>query len=111
MKAGVLAVVRRMIAQKAENKLIGTQVEANVLHNSAISSADCEPVIMEVSPIDSTVGSTAQQRIGDRISPKSLKVRGLLSLNFGTTPPVSRADIYARVIIATQKDVRTGAQV
>jgi len=104
-------VVRRMISSKAENKLIGTQVEANVLHNSAISAADCEPVIMEVQPLDASVGSTAQQRIGDRISPKSLKVRGLLSLNFDTTPPVSRADIYARVIIASQKDVKTGAQV
>lgn len=111
VKAGVLAVVRRMISRKAENKLVGAQVEANVLHNSAISSADCEPVIMEVSPLDAATGSTAQQRIGDKITPKSLKVKGVLSLNFGITPPVSRADIYARVIIATQKDVKTGAQV
>lgn len=50
-------------------------------------------------------------RVGDKISPKSLKVRGLLSLDFGTTPPVSRSDIYARVIIASQKDVKTGAQI
>lgn len=103
--------VRRMLATKAENMLVGAQIEANVLHNSAIGPADCEPVIMEVSPIDSTTGSTAGQRRGDKISPKSLKVRGVLSLNYAGTPPVSRADIYARVIIASQKDVRTGAQV
>jgi len=104
--------VRRILSRNAENKLIGKQVEANVLHNSAISSADCEPVIMEVEQMTTTSGSsTAQLRVGDRITPKALKVKGLLSLNFDVTPPMSRADIYARVIIASQKDVKTGAQV
>ena len=56
MKEGVLAVVRRMIARNTENKYIGSQLELNVTHNSAIGSADCEPVIMEVSPIDSATG-------------------------------------------------------
>lgn len=110
-KAGVMSVVRRLLSKKAENHLVGTQVEANVHHNSAIGPADCEPVIPEISPMNDAAGNTSQLRVGDRITPKSLKVRGLLSLDFGTTPPVSRADIYARVIIATQKDVKTGAQV
>lgn len=91
--------------------MVGTQVEANVLHNSAIGPADCEPLIPEISPMNDAAGNTSQLRVGDKITPKVLKVRGLLSLNFTGTPPVSRADIYARVIIAAQKDVKTGAQI
>lgn len=110
-KAGVMSVVRRLLSKKAENHLVGTQVEANVLHNSAIGPADCQPLIPEIAPMNDAAGNTSQLRVGDRITPKVLKVKGLLSLNFGATPPVSRADIYARVIIATQKDVKTGAQI
>ena len=101
VKAGVLAVVRKMISRDAENKLIGNVVELDVSHNSAIGSADCEPVIMEIQPIDSTVGSTARQRIGDKIKPKSLKVKGVLSFNsayLAGTP-----DIYARVLILSKE--------
>lgn len=109
VKAGVLAVVRKMISRDAENKLIGNIVELDVNHNSAISSADCEPVIMEIQPIDSTAGSTARQRIGDKVKPKSLKVKGVLS--FDSAYLAGTSDIYARVMILSQKDVKTGAQV
>ena len=110
VKAGVLAVVRRMISKKAENKLIGNLVEDEVLHNSAIGAADCEPIIPEIAPLDAAGGSTARQRVGDRITPKYLKVRGVVSLN-QSSPPTGRADLYARVIIAAQKDVKTGAAI
>lgn len=109
VKAGVLAVVRKMISRDAENKLIGNLVELDVNHNSAIGPADCEPVIMEVSPIDAAAGSTARQRIGDKIKPKSLKVKGILS--FDSAYLAGSSDIYARVMILSQKDVKTGAQV
>jgi len=110
-KAGVLAVVRRFLASRTEDSLVGTQIEANTLHNSAIGPADCKVLLPEIEQVQGAGSNTSQERIGEKISPKSLKVKGLLSLNFGTTPPVSRADIYARVIIASQKDVKTGAQV
>ena len=102
--------VRRMISKKAENKLIGNLVEDEVLHNSAIGAADCEPIIPEIAPLDAAGGSTARQRVGDRITPKYLKVRGVVSLN-QSSPPTGRADLYARVIIAAQKDVKTGAAI
>lgn len=102
--------VRRMISKKAENKLIGSLVEDEVGHNSAISAADCEPLVPEIPPVDSASSSTARQRIGDRITPKVLKVKGIVSLNTGS-PPNDRSDIYVRVIIATQKDVKTGAAI
>lgn len=103
--------MRRLLSKKAENHLLGTQVEANVLHNSAISPGDCRPLLPEISPMNDTGGITSQLRVGDKITPKVLKVRGLLSLNYSSTPPVGRSDIYARVIIAQQKDIRTGAQI
>lgn len=91
-----------------ENKRIGIPVEYNVQHNSAIGSADCKSLIMEISPIDSAAGSTASQRMGDRIKPKSLTVKGLVSLQ--TTSPTQK-DIYVRVIIAAQKSIKVGADV
>lgn len=102
--------VRRMISKKAENKLIGNLVEDEVLHNSAIGSADCEPIVPEIAPLDAASGSTARQRVGDRISPKRLTVQGIVSLNL-SSPPNGHSDIYARVIIAAQKDVKTGSAI
>lgn len=99
-----------MISKKAENKLIGNLVEDEVLHNSAIGSADCEPIVPEIAPLDAAGGSTARQRVGDRITPKYLRVDGVVSLN-PSSPPTGRSDIYARVIIAAQKDVKTGAAI
>jgi len=97
-----------MISKKAENKLIGNLVEDEVNHNSAISAADCEPLVPEIAPLDASTGSTARQRVGDRITPKYLKVEGVVSLN---SSAVGRSDIYARIIIAAQKDVKTGAAI
>lgn len=85
-------------------------MEDSVLHNSAIGAADCEPLIPEIPPVDSASGSTARQRIGDRITPKSLTVEGMLSLNT-VHPASSEVDIYVRLIIASQKDVKTGAAI
>lgn len=90
--------------------MIGNLVEDSVLHNSAIGPVDCEPLIPEIPPIDSASGSTSRQRIGDRITPKGLVVNGVLSLN-QSSPPTSRADIYVRLIIASQKDIKTGASI
>jgi len=110
LKAGVLAVVRRMISRKAENKLAGSLVELDVTHNSAIGSADCQPILREIKPLDSAAGNTSCQRIGDRITPKSLTVKGILSVNpeQGTN---DLGDFYARIIIASQKDIKVGSVV
>lgn len=107
LKAGVLAVVRRMIDRNTEEKMAGSLVELNVDHNSPIGSADCQPIVREIRPVDTAAGNTSCQRIGDRIKPKSLKVSGVLSINpeQGTA---QQGDIYARVIIASQKDIKVG---
>lgn len=110
MKAGVLAVVRRMINRSAENKVIGNKVEDGVVHNSPIGSSDCEPIVPEIAPMDSATGSTATQRIGDRVTPKSLTVKGLVSINpeQGTN---SLGDLYVRILILSQKDIKVGARI
>jgi len=108
MRAGVLAVVRRMIAGNNENKVIGYDMERNVFHNSAITTADCIPLIPEISPIDSAVGNTAQQRMGDKIKPKTLTVKGVVAL----VPDVGTIqNILVRVVLLSQKTTKLGSQV
>jgi len=110
-KASVLSVVRKMIAKNTENKRIGFQVETDVNHNSAISGADCEPLIGEIIPLNtSSTQSSTTMRIGDKINPKRLVVKGVVSLrpaNAGTT----QQDLYVRVILASQKSIKVGSQV
>jgi len=96
--------VARAIARAVEDKEIGFEPERDVLHNSAISSADCEPLVGQISQ-----GDTAHTRQGDRIKPKSLRVKGMLSW----TPAGCNTsqNMYVRVIIASQKTVKVGSQV
>lgn len=108
-KQAMTVIAKRVVARNLENKMIGWPVELNVNHNSAISSADCEPLVQQIGVIDSSVGNTAQQRMGDRVRPKSLSVRGVLSLKpqaANTSQP-----ILVRVVIAAQKNIKVGSDV
>lgn len=87
-----------MISKDTENKHIGWVVE-NSLHNSAIASADCYSVINAI-----TEGTGPNQRLGDKIKPLALTVRGVASINPGYNPDTRV--MYARVIIATQKSIK-----
>lgn len=109
-KAGVLAVVRRMIARNLENKFIGWKVEQDVAHNSPIGAADCEPVVGAITPIDSATGNTSQQRMGDRIKPKSLTVKGVITFN-NDQPLNTTQNFLVRVLILAQKNIKNGSTV
>jgi len=98
-----------MIAKDAENKVVGHQVENSVSHNSPIGPADCAFIVPEIDPIDASAGSTAQQRMGDRIKPKSLKVKGVLS--WAPDDCNTLQNIYARVMILSQKDIKVGTTI
>lgn len=98
-----------MIARNLENKLVGWPVELNVQHNRSIGAADCYPLVQEIVPIDSAVGNTSQQRMGDRIKPKSLKVKGVVSYTPDTCNTAQ--NVYVRIIIASQKSIKVGSQV
>lgn len=62
-----------------------------------------------ITPIDSAVGGTAQQRMGDRIKPKSLTVRGVLAL--ASDDLNTNQTIYARIVIASQKNIKVGSAI
>jgi len=106
-KAQTLALVKRMISKDTENKSVGFVVEDAVLHNSAISSADCQPVIGQIPQ-----GTDQFNRIGDRIKPQNLVVRGTLALNGSSiTGGYTQVPLRVRVMILAQKDIKVGAQV
>lgn len=104
MKAQVLSTVRRLLSRDAENKAVGWNVETCVSHNSAISSADCYPLVQQI-----VSGTSAQQRIGDKLKPKSLTVRGVLAL--ANEDLNTSQDIYVRVVIASQKNIKVGSAI
>lgn len=95
--------MKAQIARETENKQVGWVVEQNVQHNSPIGAADCVPLVQQIGS-----GTTAQRRIGDRVKPKSLTVRGVLS--FQGENPTSQ-NIYARVMLLTQKNIKVGSGV
>lgn len=95
-KAQVMQVVKKMINNDVENKDIGWQVEQTT-HNSPIGVADCYPIIQEIAQ-----GNSGQTRIGDRITPKRLVVKGELCCNPAYNPDTK--PMLVRVIIACQKN-------
>lgn len=103
-KAATLQLVRRLINRDSEDKQVAWEPERNVSHNSAIGTADPVPVLGQIKE-----GTDAQQRIGDRIKPKSLVVRGVISIasnKFNTSQ-----NLYARIVIASQKTIKVGSAI
>lgn len=97
-KAQVMKLVRTLISKEAENKEIGWLVE-QTSHNSPIGANDCYSILGAIPE-----SLTGEGRVGDRVKPKSLIVKGVVSLN-----PLFQPDtkpMYVRVIIATEKDIK-----
>jgi len=104
LKEAVTQIVKTQIARNAENKQVGWEVESDVQHNSGIGAADCVPVVQQI-----TQGVTAYQRLGDRVKPKSLRLKGVISWNSDDCNTTQ--NIYARILILSQKNIKTGAAV
>lgn len=85
--------------------MIGNPCEINIQHNSAIGALDCVPIIP---PIPSGTGSW--ERLGDRVQPKSLKLRGVVSLTKGEGY-LGEGDLYVRIMVISQKNLKTATQV
>lgn len=97
------------MGRKTENKAVGWVIEGNVSHNSGITAADCYPLVQDIGQLDVTGGiSSAVQRIGDKIQPKSLRVRGCISVKTGQ---LTAQNLYVRVMILSQKDIKVASQV
>lgn len=101
-KAQVISLMRKMLHQNTENKEVGWRIQANVAHNSGITNADLVPIVPQI--VSGTDGSS---RLGDRVKPLSLIVKGVVSVweNPDTRP------FYVRIIMASQKDVKVGSKV
>lgn len=105
MRQAVRQVAKGVLSRASENKVIGLLVEDGVQHNFPIGSADCEPLLPEISQ-----GPFSNQRVGDRIKPKRLTIHGVCSLN-PLQGWAAQGDIYGRIMILAQKDVKVGSQV
>lgn len=105
LRKAMTVVAKKVLARAAENKVVATLAENDVQHNFTISSADCKPLIPEISQ-----GVLANQRVGDKITPKRLMCKGVVSLN-PQQGWVTQGDIYGRILILSQKDVKVGSQV
>jgi len=98
----VTQIVKRQIAKNAENKTVGFIVENNVLHNAPISDADVVPLLGSIQE-----GTSSLQRIGDRVKPKRLTVRGIIGLNPDYNP--DNKPMIVSVYILSAKDKKTNA--
>jgi len=96
--------MRTMIGKEAENKQRGYNVETGVVHNSAISDADVVPVLGSIPE-----GTASNERLGDRVRPRSLVVRGVLGLNPDNNP--NTKPMIATVMILSCKDKKTNSAV
>lgn len=106
-KAGISQLVKVLLSRRNENKAVGWTLESSVSHNSGIQAADCVPVIQDIGQLDTSTGlNSAVQRIGDRITPKSLKVRGCVSIK---TDQNTTQNLYVRVLILSQKDIKVAS--
>lgn len=103
-KKAVTKIVKSVIARNQENKMIGWLTEENVAHNTAIGAADCVPLVQQIAP-----GVSAQQRVGDRIKPRSLRVKGVVSFQPDTC--TTQQNLYVRIIIASQKNLKVGSEI
>lgn len=103
-KASVVALVKRMLNKDQENKMRCLRIESGVLHNSAIGPADPTCVIPQLSE-----GTASYERIGDRIKPKSLVVRGVISI--APEQPADNRVLYVRLLILAQKNLKSANQV
>lgn len=96
--------MRTMIGKEAENKTRGFNVENGVLHNGPISDADVVPIVGSIPE-----GNASNERLGDRVKPKSLRVRGVIGLNPDYNP--NNKPMIATVYILSCKDKKTNSAV
>jgi len=99
-----MQIVKATLARASENKTVGYNVESNVVHNGPISDADVVPILGSIQS-----GTESNQRIGDRVKPKSLRVRGVIGLNPDYNP--NNKPMIVTVMLLACKDKKTNALV
>lgn len=77
-KAQMVSLVRKMISRSEETKMVAKSIVNNVLFNSGITSST---EVYDVLP-NLTQGDDSWNRLGDKVTVKSLTVRGTVAINF-----------------------------
>lgn len=93
-----------MIGKDAENKERGFILEQNVVHNAPITDADVVPIVGSIPE-----GTASNERLGDRVKPKSLVVRGIISTNPDYNP--NNKPMIVSIFVLGCKDKKTNALV
>lgn len=99
-----MTLMKRMIAKDAETKERGFILEQNTVHNAGITNADVVPIVGSIPE-----GTGSLERLGDRIKPKSLTVRGIISTNPAYNP--DNKPMLVSIYILACKDKKTNALV
>lgn len=70
----IASVVRSVVRRDEETKSLGLTIENGVIHNAQMTNADIQPLLAGM-----LQGTASGQRIGDKVKPVSLKVKGCVS--------------------------------
>lgn len=104
-KKTIARVVKKVMSRNVEVKHVGANVVDAAFNSSISAASECYPVIPQV-----TEGTDGHQRVGDKIRPKYLIVKGHLQYDHGFmgnfAPPST-----VRVMILTQKNIKTASDV
>lgn len=100
---GLRDIIRRVVNRDVEVKHVGQRVVDSAFNSTISASTECYRLLPDV-----TVGTAGHQRIGDRIRPKYLIVKGKLMYDIGMQgnyiPPST-----VRLLILSQKNIKTSA--
>jgi len=106
----MMSIVKRFVHGEIENKRVGLNIDTTF--NSTISSAtECYNLCPPIAP-DGATGTGGNQRIGDRVKPRSLIVRGTIQYDEAFNdqaifiPPST-----VRFMILSQKNLKVGSDV
>lgn len=105
MAAEVKKIVNKVLDKKVEDKHIIFRLDTLTPHNSAIAGAgDVVPLIGQIAQ-----GTAGEQRIGDRITPKYLRVDGVVSLAQGPDRAQNVTPVHVRIVAYRQNDINVGS--
>lgn len=94
--------VKSVVGRTEETKSLGTAVENGTIHNAAITNADLYPILAGMS-----VGPNSGQRIGDKIKPSSIRIKGVVS--FYDRGQTVQAPMVVKIFALQWKGLKDGS--
>jgi len=107
VKKAITTIAKKVIEKKSELKLAGQQVVNDAFNSTISASSECYRVLPDVSP-----GTAANNRIGDKIRPKYLIIKGKLAYDTSVINPGSYIPMNTvRVMILSQRSLNLSTDV